>query len=292
MSPTAEPPNGDLPMSSGQPSRERLFCDAALEYLLSFSAEGVTREVVMRYLDPGQNLRATSINRVYWRLLVSAQNANMRASVVGRSIGGVDALEPVLMGFDPTAVLRKYTDGWEQVLDEIVVQLKPRGQIRRTSRSIWPQFCRSILSGAAFLSQFSDAEEFYAWADVFDGDDRLRPALPLLLSCEVRGLGFPLACDFVKELGYLDFAKPDTHIKKILAGLGLQVPNASDYQTFKTVISFARAAGLGPYYVDKLMWLVGSGFFYSDPQIGSGGYVKTRRDAFVESVRPAFDAKG
>jgi hypothetical protein len=31
-----------------------------------------------------------------------------------------------------------------------------------------PLFCRSALSGAAFLRRFDDADDFYAWVEVFD----------------------------------------------------------------------------------------------------------------------------
>ncbi len=76
--------------------------------------------------------------------------------------------------FEPAEVLEKYPSGWEGVLDDIVAQLKPRGSVPRTSRSIWPSYCRSVLSGARFLSGFSSAEEFYGWVDFFDEDERAR----------------------------------------------------------------------------------------------------------------------
>ena len=269
-------------------SPESAFCDAARAYLLSFSERGVDPQVLARYLEPGDALRARDIHGVYRKLLCSCQNANMKTTVVSGSMtGGLAALSPVLFGFDPRSVVERYGDDSEAVLDDIVAKVKPRGQVRRTRRSIWPQYCRSIVSGAKFLAQFRDAEEFYAWADKFDLDDQTRPELPLTISKDVEGLGFALACDFVKELGYSDFAKPDVHIKKILVGLRLIPESASDYAVFTALTSFARSAGLSPYHVDKLMWLVGSGWFYWHPEIGT---VPTRRDEFVASMRSIFDA--
>jgi hypothetical protein len=272
--------------TDGSSNRDAVVCRMAREYLLSFGDQGVTEAVLARYLEPPRSqMRVETVNDVYLRLLGSAQNANMRAGVVGGSIGGVENLGGILFDFDPVAVRDEFTNGWEQVLDEIESRLQPRGKIRRTSRSIWPQFCRTIISGASFLAQFKDANDFYAWADVFDSDDRLRPALPLLLSCEIAGYGFPLACDFIKELGYLDFAKPDVHIKAILSGIGLVEASAGDFQCFKGVVSIARATGLSPYHVDKLLWLVGSGFFYDDPKVGRDGRIRTNRSAFIAEVR-------
>jgi len=208
----------------------------------------------------------------------------MRAGVVGGAIGGVAALGPLLFGFDPAAVSRAFPGGWEEVLDLIEGKLAPRGKVRRTPRSIWPLYCRAILSGAAFLTQFSDADDFYAWADVFDRDHRIRPALPMLLSYEIDGFGFPLACDFLKGLGYFNFGKPDVHVKHVLCGLGFAPARASDYEAFKAIISVANDAELSPYHVDKLFWLVGSGYFYDHRDIGHNGRVRTDRAAFIESA--------
>ena len=271
---------------SGIISRERAFCDAARGYLLLFSAEGVTPEVLARYLDPGDRLRVGSIDRIYYQLLWSSQNAQMRTAVVTGSMeGGMDALSSVLFGFDPCAVVEHYGDDGDAVLDDIVTKVGPRGEIRRTRRSIWPQFCRSVVTGAQFLTQFRDADAFYAWADGFDAESRTRPDLPAAISSEVSGIGFALACDFVKELGYSNYGKPDVHIKKTLAGLGLIPGTAADGEAFAALTSFAQSSGLSSYYVDKLMWLVGSGKFYLHPEIGS---VQTERDEFVAGQRAAF----
>ncbi len=87
----------------------------------------------------------------------------------------------VLCDFEPAEVPEMYRSGWEGVLDDIVAELKPRGSVPRTSRSIWPRYCRSVLSGARFLSQFSTADDFYRWVDLFDEDERARPALSVRL---------------------------------------------------------------------------------------------------------------
>ncbi len=37
----------------------------------------------------------------------------------------------------------------------------------------------------------------------------------MLLGREINGFGFALSCDFLKELGYEDFPKPDVHLRDI-----------------------------------------------------------------------------
>lgn len=43
------------------------------------------------------------------------------------------------------------------------------------------------------------------------------------------------------------------------------------YRLFKAIIRVAKNAGVPPYALDKLFWLIGSVNFYDDPEIGSIG---------------------
>lgn len=180
-----------------QQKLDRASYAIAKEWLLQAGADiGVTAELVERYLHLSTP-RPQTMAGLYERMLGSSQSANMKTGVIGGSIGGVGNLGRVMCDFDPSRVLEKYQSDWEEVLDDVVAQLKPRGSIRRTPRSIWPRYCRTILSGAKFLVQFESANDFYEWVDFFDKDERARAALPLLLDREIEGFGFALACDFV-----------------------------------------------------------------------------------------------
>jgi len=132
------------------------------------------------------------------------------------------------------------------------------------------------------MTQFETADDFYKWVDFFDSDSRARAALPMLLDNEIKGLGFALACDFLKELGYINFAKPDVHLRDIFMGLKLCPPKVNDYQVFKAVIRLAKNAGVPPYSADKLFWLVGSGYFYDDEHIGDKGRIGSCKKPFIE----------
>ncbi len=142
---------------------DRAAYTLAKDFLLqSGASKGVTPELIENYLHL-LSPRPDTLAGLYEHILESAQSANMNTGVIGGSIGGVGKLGPLLCDFDPTKVLEKYRSGWEDVLDDIVAQLKPRGSVPRTPRSIWPRYCRSVLSGARFLSQFSTADDFYGW---------------------------------------------------------------------------------------------------------------------------------
>ena len=256
--------------------------------LRSGAERGITSELIEKYLYLSKP-RPSTLAGLYERILESAQSANMKAGVIGGSIGGVGNLGRVLCDFEPSRVLEKYQADWEEVLDDVVAQLKPRGSIRRTPRSIWPRYCRTILSSAKFLSQFESANDFYDWVDFFDKDERARAALPMLLDQEIEGFGFALACDFVMGLGYENFSKPDVHIKEIFQELGLCPWGTSDYEVFKAVARVARNVGVTPYNVGKLFWLIGSGNFYEDQDVGNGGRIGGRKKDFIEFAQTELE---
>lgn len=116
--------------------------------------------------------------------------------------------------------------------------------------------------------------------DHFEKDQIARPALPLLLDREIHGIGFALACDFVKELGCENFGKPDVHVKKVFRALDLS-SGQDDFTVFKDIVRVSRNAGQTPYNVDKIFWLIGSGDFYLD-----GFRIRNHRDGFIWFARP------
>ena len=268
------------------PEIDRQVYELAKNYLPSLRIEGVTPSLIEKYLNPVYlNPRPISKEGLYRSILESAQDAHMKSGVIGGSIDGIDKLAPILDGFNPKGVLSKYGDNWEEVLDQIVEQLKPRGKIRKTPRSIWPRYCQTILSAAEFIDQFASVDDFFSWVDFFDRDDRSRASLPMLLDHEIKGFGFALSCDFLKELGYINFPKPDVHLRDIFTALELCPEGEDDYQLFKAIIRVAKHSNVSPYNADKVFWLIGSGNFYKDHKIGVNGRIGSHKQEFIDFAR-------
>ncbi len=237
----------------------------AYEFLLN--QNGVTPEMIQKHLQ-SESLKPDDMKIIYKKFCESAQNRQMSNRVIGQSIDGIQNLSKVLFDFTPHLLIQKYNkDEYRKLLDDIVDTLKPRGKVRVTKKSLWPQYCQSILESAYFLNQFPTASDFYNWADSLAKDPRSKLALPLLLSVEISGIGFPLACDILKELGYHEFGKPDVHLIDVFKALHIINPKEKsatkqDIETFKAIESIAIQNDVTPYAVDKIFWLLGSGNFY------------------------------
>jgi hypothetical protein len=260
---------------------------AAYRFLIKALIDELGRSDAKAIADSYLNLQdksdePKSLQEIFLRILKSAQNANMKHAVIGKSIdGGVEGLGKVLFKFDHEKVSQKFAGNPDKLMQLIESKLKPRGKKRKETNSIWPKYCETILSSAEFLKKFSDGSDFYEWANHFYKDPRSMAALPMILSQEIEGIGYALACDFLKEAGFVDYGKPDVHIKRIFEGIGLCPIKSSDYAVQMVIAKIADAVGVSAYNVDKLFWLIGSGKFYNH----NGIPVHHRGNEFIAFVK-------
>jgi len=255
--------------------RDKKAYELALTFLVNLDSR-ITNEVIEKHISESEYDRPDNLTDIFKRFIDSARNAQMKRNV----IGDIQRLEEPLCGFEYTALLQKYDGDPQKLLEYIVENVKGINRSRLTDRGIWPRYCRSIISAALFLSRFRTAQEFHDFVKFFHDNDIALPALPLMIDKEVFGIGFALACDFLKEIGYQNYAKPDVHLKKILPALNL-CESADDYVVFKSVVRIAKNANDTPYAVDKIFWLIGSGHFYRN-----GFRVGRHADEFIEWARP------
>ena len=258
-------------------------------YAFLSKIENVTEELIDKHLLPeDKRTRPDTLNLIYKSLLESAQNVQMSPNVIGKSISGIkgniDPLKEILFDFDPKRTCKKHRG---HSADELFKDIRPhlRHPPHDGKNSLWLRYCKTIISSSVFLSQFENHYEFYRFVDTYYADEKMRSFLPMLLSFEIDGLGFALSCDFLKEMGYVKFGKPDTHIKDIFVELGLlgtvsKNSSKADYFSQKIIERIAKSNNTTPYAVDKLLWLIGSGDFYLGKlKVGS------RKKEFIEFMK-------
>ncbi|MFH1187610.1 MAG: hypothetical protein V1688_01975 [bacterium] len=209
------------------------------------------------------------------RLIESLSNRNMMASVIGFS-KKENRMKTILFGYDPHEILANYKttdDLLEKFISEFILKNAYNG------RSLWRKFSEGIISGSIFMASFKDKIDFDSFIKTFSRNKYTKAALPMLLSKEIDGFGFALACDFLKELGYRDYPKPDVHLIKIFYDLGLSA-SADPYDVYKSIVEMAETVGEDAYLVDKTFWLISSGKFYL-----VGVETGRNRDKFIENVK-------
>lgn len=264
----------------------------AIEWLAGNSG-GISRAELDSYLN-NQRERPSTLEDLFKRLLQSLMDAGMRKRVIEGALPGqsIESFAKVTKDFSPVHTYAKYGDDDRGLLKDIKSKIKPTGQLRTAKKSLWPQYCKAMLSTAKFLQQFGNTAEFYTWVDQLNADPRLRIGLPLILSKELYGVGFALACNILIDLGYREFAKPDRHVKRILQGAGLLGAKASDYEALKVVFEICDGLpSVFPYSLDKALYLIGSGNYYHHKQV----VIKGKRDRigrFVKFLRTSNRRSG
>jgi hypothetical protein len=95
-------------------------------------------------------------------------------------------------------------------------------------------------------------------------------------------MGFPIACDWLKEIGYSNYCKPDTHTIDILVGVG--VSSQDNYSVFQTMVRMARVNGEPPAVIDRLLWLIGSGKY-----VGKNEKITRQKATFIRDICPILE---
>lgn len=133
-------------------------------------------------------------------------------------------------------------------------------ETKNPKRSNIRKYTYGLHDGAVFLNGFKDYGSFKKFVNNFGRDKYTKEALPLLLEEEIFGLGFASACNWLKELGFKEYPKPDTHMIDAFSSIGLC--NKDPISCYKAMVDVAAQCNVEPYKLDKVIWLICSQDFY------------------------------
>ncbi len=244
--------------------------------------EKVTTEMIQKHWMPESD-RPSEMSKIYRRLCDSAQNMQMAPNIVSKQIEGINKLANVTDNFSVQYMVNKYKrEDYLVFFDDIKLVLNPKGKLRTTSRSVWPKFCKAVIDSAYFLSKFESTEAFYTYSDSLYTSVKTKNLLPIAISLEIRGIGVALACDFLKEIGFVNYGKPDVHLEEILIAAKFLDPELKNkiegiYETLNIIDAIAGKNTITAYAVDKSIWLIGSGKYYTVDY-----KTKNRKKEFIE----------
>ena len=219
------------------------------------------------------------------RLIKSLANTGRMSNVIGFDRKEKE-IKPILFGYDPNKILTAYKDA-----DELLKVFKNKFNLLDTQnrRNSWRKFSRGIISGSVFLASFKNKDDFDNFVKNFSYNKYTKAALPMLLSKEIHGFGFALSCDFLKEIDYRDYPKPDVMLIDIFYGLGLS-KSKEDYEVYKSIIEMVEVVKkddhtVDAYTVDKIFWLIGSGKLELKGNNKDKIFGKDNRKKFIESTK-------
>lgn len=219
----------------------------------------------------------TSVQDIYEQFIYSAQNYQRMSNVIKYDLRRDNIME-ILEGFDVYQIK-------DMDVDELYYKLRAAFEVTSndTKYNSWRKWSRAVIDAAKFMSDFHTADEFRDFVQQFDYNKNTRLALPLLISKRISGMGFALACDTLKELGYLDYPKPDVHLIEVFSQLGLS--DVDPISVFEGIVEMAEVckeidSESSPYKLDKIIWLICSGKFYLD-DISVGNH----KEDFISVIR-------
>lgn len=231
----------------------------------------LSNSILERHLIHEKFSDIQNINR---RLIRSLSNRNMMDSVIGFDKKEKE-MRSILFEYNPNKILDNYKNS-----DELLEKFKIKFNLQniQSKRSLWRKFSEGIISGSEFMESFADKDDFDRFIKIFSLNKYTKAALPMLLSKEIKGFGFALACDFLKEIGYRDYPKPDVMLIDIFYELGLSKSN-EPYEVYKSIVEMSEVVGKDAYTVDKIFWLIGSGKLIDNKSIGRN------RDEFIKNMK-------
>lgn len=247
----------------------------AYSYLVDMLPDELSESDLQKYFI-GDRRDFASVQDIYEQFIHSAQNYQRMPNVI-KYDQRREQIKDILAGFDVQKI--KDMDG-----EELYYKFRDvfRVTSKDTKQNSWRKWSRSVIDSARFMANFKDADDFRGFVVQFDYNRPTRMALPLLISTKISGIGFALACDTLKELGYLSYPKPDVHLIEVFCQLGLS--EEDPISVFEAIVEMAEVCKevdpeSSPYKLDKIIWLICSGRFYLD-DISVGRH----KDDFIKYV--------
>ena len=241
-------------------NKNQILYKAAYSYLLKLLPEGMNEVMLQKYFV-GDRRDFNSLEDVYEQMIQSAQNYQRMPNVI-KFVERRDTVKEILFDYDFAKIANLD-------IEELYQTFRREYSVTSADNNFnsWHKWSKSIIDAAKFMNNFKDVKDFKWFIKQFEYNLPTRIALPLLLSAKISGMGFALACDCLKELGYTTYSKPDVHLVEVFKRLGIS--DKDPILVFEAIVKMAEDCKeidetVTPYKIDKVIWLVCSGRFYLD----------------------------
>ena len=250
-----------------------LLYETAMKYLYEIKPDAINDEEMARYFFIKKcNSKAEILERMLFAL-----SEHSYASIINYN-KRKDAFREIFLNYDANAILSSYTP--ETLLNRFAERLAIN--IERPN-SIFSKYAKTVIDTCKFINGFANENDFDKHVQPYlsSVEDQIR--LADQIASAIYNCGFTLACNALKDLGYIEYAKPDTHIISILHTFSLC--DNKPKSAFRIILEMARAVGDTPFNVDRIFWMIGSGDFYLHET-----KVKTK-NAFISRAKALLEQK-
>lgn len=199
------------------------------------------------FLEPYLRTTPAEGEKGFLKLLIHHYyNRAAGQNIIGRSVAARGAaFDDLVCQYDPAKILNRWREGGPAALGQAFVDMGFTKQLGK----YWQGFSESILDSATFLMEYK--------LDVLKRAIQINELAELggiqLLASKIRGFGFALSADVLREAGMIDSIKPDTHIKKMAQIIHL--PFQTDASLLIDVNRLCKADGISPFKFDRLVWM-------------------------------------
>lgn len=227
--------------------------------------------------------KAETLADVYERFIGSAQNYQMMPNVI-KFYDRKQEIKKILHDYDLKTISNMAEDSLYQLFRE-----KFNVQTKDSKRNAWRKWAGAVIDSARFINEFHTLNEFTEFVNSKYNNDDSRKILALGIAKKIKGMGFTLVCDALKELGFSKFSKPDVHIREVFSSIGLC--NNDEFTVCEVIEHIAEDCktvypDITPYKVDKVFWLICSGNFYRE-KIN----IKSHKEDLIKKLKSSLKSK-
>lgn len=219
-------------------------------YLLEIKPDKISKEQLKNYYVSEY---PKDLKTLAYEFFGHIQNYQFMPNVIGFwNEQRAPIFKKILFDYDTNKILSTYTKDslFKEFCNNFPVKNKDSKQ------NSWLKYAGGIISICEYMKKFNTIDDYIDYCKGFNGSIEL----PLEISNSIKGMGFALACDHLKENGCKEFCKPDVHLKDVLSEIGLC--SRDDYNVFETIKHIAQENNVTSYDVDKTIWLICSGNYY------------------------------
>jgi len=228
----------------------------------------------------------SDIRFIMCRLADSLQNSgHMHNSI--KFIEHFAEIQSITSNFDPEKILKQYsTDNllWKAFYEEKIIEVEKISKEKKASikkklaeintkeetntqseenkqerkfETNWEKYSHGIRAAAIYLVKYKEKNKEMNYQDYVN--TQTSKEILLEITKAIHGMGEALASDFLKEIGRIEFGKPDVHIKAVYAELIGKTPDdisSKQAQDFLRKMAKAKDVPDDVYRIDKTLWLV------------------------------------